>query len=191
MYEQVQNLVGVNEIRRRLAPHMRTVPASSTVLDIGGGTGSLATLLPASCAYLCLDLDPVKLRGFLAKRPGGVALCADAAAAPIPSRVFDLVLCTAVTHHLGAQELTALLAESARLLKQDGRMILMDAVWESERRMGRWLWKYDRGSFPRTAESLRSAIEERFTILHWESFGVSHAYFICVAGPRDWRLATG
>lgn len=191
IYELVQILAGEKETRRRLAPHLHAVLGSSTVLDIGGGTGSITKLLADSCTYVCLDLDPVKLQGFLAKRPTGIVLLADATEVPVQPEAIDLVLCTAVMHHLSARALRSLIEESARVLKPNGRLVMLDPVWKPERRIGRWLWKYDRGSFPRTAESLRSAIEERFTVLHWESFAVYHEYFICVAGPRDWRLATG
>lgn len=154
------------------------------MLDIGGGTGAIANLLPSPCSYVCLDLDPVKLRGHWARRPAGVALLADATGVPIESGAVDLVLCTAMTHHLPAQALPRLFDESARVLKSNGRLVLLDAVWMPGRRVGRWLWKYDRGSFPHTAEVLSGAIADRFTVHHWESFAVYHEYVICVASAR-------
>jgi hypothetical protein len=48
--------------------------------------------------------------------------------------------------------------------------------------VGRFLWRYDRGSYPRTAEVIQAAIARRYTILSWERFMVYHEYVLCVAG---------
>ncbi len=87
-------------------------------------------------------------------------------------------MCTMVTHHLSGSSLAQLVAESARVLKSGGKLILADAVWTPTRWTGRILWKYDRGSYPRTAEALRTAISEDYTITHWERFAVYHEYVL-------------
>src|SRR5437588_124954 len=88
----------------------------------------------------------------------------------------------AVRRRVAAQ--TALAQGAARVLRPSGRLILTDAVWADDRRIGKLLWKYDRGSHPRTAEVLRQTIDEHLDIRHWEHFAVWHEYILCVAVPH-------
>ena len=180
-YDLVQTLVGVSKVRRRLARTVAPLRSAAWVLDIGGGTGAVGELWGESTRYICLDIDPLKLRGFAAKNPTGTALLADATAIPLADGSVDVVLCTHVTHHLTESQLDQAIAESARVLRAGGKLVLSDAVWAPSRRIGRLLWRYDRGDFPRTPEVLRAAISRHFKIGSWEQFAVWHEYFIAVA----------
>jgi SAM-dependent methyltransferase len=151
------------------------------VLDLGGGTGLLGSFWPPTCAYTCLDIDMLKLQGFLRKYPAGIALLSDATQVPLKSCSVDVVLCALVTHHIPDALLAQLISESARVLKDTGRLVLMDAVWEPARWVGRLLWNYDRGSYPRTSETLYATISSHYAITHWEYFAVYHKYVLCVA----------
>jgi SAM-dependent methyltransferase len=117
-------------------------------LDVGGGTGLNRNLLPAPCVYVCLDNNWVKLLGLLRSRPDAVALFADAAHIPVQNDTVDWVLCTFVSHHLSNDLLVQMFAESNRILKSHGRFIF-HPLWNANRRVGKLLWKYDRGSYPR------------------------------------------
>jgi ubiquinone/menaquinone biosynthesis C-methylase UbiE len=183
VYDCVQCLVGARTVRRRVAGQTQRIPSASRVLDVGGGTGAVNDWCQADVDYVCLDIDPVKIEGFLARNPRGRAILADATSIPLADASIDVVLCNSVTHHLDDRQLDAMVAEAARVLRPSGRLILTDAIWKRSRRVGRLFWHYDRGSHPRTAEVLRSTIGGHLRIDHWEHFAVWHEYVLCVAVP--------
>ncbi len=184
VYDTAQTLVGAKQVRARLATRIIPLRAARRVLDIGGGTGSVGDLWSDSSRYICLDIDPQKLRGFASKNPTGIALLGDATRIPVATATVDVVLCTNVTHHLTDEALRRMMAECARVLAPGGKLILSDAIWAPRRRVGRLIWHYDRGSFPRTAETLRSAVSTELKIETWDQFAIWHEYFICVAGIK-------
>jgi SAM-dependent methyltransferase len=182
VYDCVQCLAGARAVRRRIAAQIRLIAANSLLLDIGGGTGAVGDWCRQDVAYVCLDIDPLKIDGYLARNPGGRALVADATRIPLADGCVDVVLCNSVTHHLDDGQLGRMIAETARVLRRPGgRLILTDAVWALDRRVGRLFWHYDRGSHPRTAAHLRAAIAEHLNIADWEHFAVWHEYVLCVA----------
>ncbi len=183
IYDVVQTLVGAKKMRRRLAAQISQLIDPDLVLDLGGGTGSVGDYWPASTTYICLDIDMLKLVGFRRNNPGGVALLADATNTPIADKSLDAVVCTAVSHHLPDLLLPKMLKEVSRILKPTGQFLFLDAVWNPRRPVGRLIWHYDRGSHPRSAETLRSLIAEHLKITHWEQFAIHHEYALCVATP--------
>ena len=184
VYDTAQTMVGAKQVRARLAARIKPLQSAARVLDIGGGTGSVGKLWSRSSRYICLDIDPMKLEGFIAKNPAGIALLGDATRIPIADGTVDVVLCTNVTHHLTDESLALMMAECARVLAPGGRLILSDAIWAPDRRVGRMIWHYDRGSFPRTAETLRAAVCGSMKIETWDQFAIWHEYFMCVAGCK-------
>jgi ubiquinone/menaquinone biosynthesis C-methylase UbiE len=187
VYDLVQTAVGAKQVRRRLAERIRPVRDARLVVDIGGGTGSVGALWSDASKYVCLDIDPVKLAGFVANNPTGLALQADATRIPIADASVDVVLCTNVTHHLTEPLLAQMIAESARVLRPQGKLLLSDALWIPESRVSRTMWHYDRGSFPRSAEAIRAVVSGPLVIESWDQFAIWHEYFVCVAAPKARR----
>jgi ubiquinone/menaquinone biosynthesis C-methylase UbiE len=185
IYDSVQTLVGAKKVRSRLAMQVKKISAPKMVLDIGGGTGLVGELYDRNTKYVCLDIDPVKLRGFLAKNPGGIGLLADAGKLPLADGSVDMVVCTNVTHHLQDELLDRMFAETARVLTAHGKFVLSDALWAPERKVGKFIWSVDRGSFPRPEQTLKSAIEKHLTISEWDQFAVWHEYFVCTMGKKS------
>ena len=181
LYDFVQLLMGEHQFRARLAPQLRALPAGTSLIDIGGGTG-LGRQRSAAHRYVCVDLDFRKLRRFQCGQPGRLAVVADAAACPFDAATFDAILCTKVLHHLNETALKAALAETARILKPGGVLILADAI-----RSGRWtsrmLWRIDRGSFPRSAAEIRRALPPQYEVTLWEEFRIVtfHDFVLCAA----------
>jgi len=153
-------------------------PIPGLALDIGGGTGLNRVLLPETWTYVCLDNDPLKLQGLSGKHVDAMALLGDATRVPVANGSVGLVFCTAVAHHLSDDLFTALLGECERLLQDAGYFIFLDPIWAPSNRVGRLLWKYDRGSHPRTATALWSLISQHFKLQHWELFAVYHQYVL-------------
>jgi ubiquinone/menaquinone biosynthesis C-methylase UbiE len=85
-------------------------------------------LCPFESTYLCLDIDRVKLRGHVKKHRKGGTILSDATRAPVHSESADIVLCTAVSHHLQDEGLAQVISESRRILKRTGTYIFMDAI---------------------------------------------------------------
>jgi SAM-dependent methyltransferase len=184
VYDLVQFLVGASAMRRRMAAQVAALGDIKTIVDVGGGTGAGKETIPAGCHYICLDIDPVKIRGFVEKNPGELAVVADATRMPLPDASLDAVIFMFVAHHLPDGLLEDFVAEAARVLKPTGSLIFADPLWAPRRWPGRLLWRYDRGSFPRRPERLREVLAKHFELGHWDQFAVWHAYVLAVGRPR-------
>jgi ubiquinone/menaquinone biosynthesis C-methylase UbiE len=184
VYDFVQRLAGDRQLQRRLRACLDRLPGGSRVVDFGGGTG----LVKASATghrYVCLDLDPHKLRSFRAKHGDGLAILGNAIRCPIRTASSHAVVCTRMTHHLSDADLQSLLAEADRVTKPGGVLILADAV-RSKRLVSRLLWRIDRGSYPRTADAIRRALPPAYVVITQERFrlAIFHDFLLFVASRR-------
>jgi SAM-dependent methyltransferase len=186
-YDAVQFLAGASVVRRRMATAVARLGPIRRVLDVGGGTGAGREVVPAGATYVCVDIDPMKIAGFVRKNPGSLAVVGDATRMPLGDGSVDAMILMFVAHHLDDDLLDRFLPEAARVLGPNGRLVFTDPVWAPRRWIGRLLWRYDRGSFPRTPDRLRQALERRFEIEHWEEFAVWHRYVLAVARPSAVR----
>jgi ubiquinone/menaquinone biosynthesis C-methylase UbiE len=177
VYDRIQTFAGQKQSVERMSRYTAAIPAE-TVVDVGGGTGAWRRLWSAGCRYICLDIEMPKLKGFRSKVPDGFAVHSDATRMPIATGSADVVMCMAVMHHLTDSMLDQVLEEALRVLRIGGQLILLDPVLNRERRLGRILWRLDRGSHPRTAEQLREMLEARFKILYWEKYAIYHEYVL-------------
>ena len=184
VYDLVQNLAGAQQVRRRLSARIAQLGEARLILDLGGGTGMYCDLWPTQSTYICLDLDWIKLQGFVEKHPSGIPLLADVTAIPVERDSVDMIICTAVSHHLPEALLQRLVYASARVLKPAGTFVFLDAIYQPGLWAGRLLWKYDRGSHPHTAEKLHAIISTNYQIVHAERFSVYHEYLLCVGAKR-------
>jgi ubiquinone/menaquinone biosynthesis C-methylase UbiE len=182
VYDFVQTLVGASEVKHRLVAAFSSYDSDRIhVLDVGAGTGYYRKALPSTADYICLDIDREKLNGFAEKYPDEPAVLADGTRMPLRDGTVDVVLCTMVTHHIPDALLDQFLAETRRVLKYGGRFILVDPVWAPSRLIGRLLWKYDRGSFPRTGDDIRDTISSKYNLERCDEFAVYHKYVLCSA----------
>jgi len=181
IYDLVQRAVGVNEVYRHMQPHLDQ-SAGRTLLDVGAGTGSLAAKVPASCRYIWLDCDTDKLRGYLRKKPGGVGVLTDGATLCLKDKSVDDAVVMAVAHHIPDEALPGFFAEVSRVARR--RLIFVDPLRVSDPFVSNLLWRYDRGSFPRTEEELRSHLTRHFELATVDCFSVFHHYVLCVGRPR-------
>jgi SAM-dependent methyltransferase len=183
VYDLVQAAAGANYLRRELARRLPTLRPGALVLDIGGGTGAIRALLPADCVYICLDSDPVKLAGFKRQLPDEIGMLADATSMPILSGSVDAVLAINMSHHIPEDVLNDLFDESRRVLKPDGSMIFMDAIWNPRRPLARLLWRFDRGAFPRSPRTLDAALGARFSGRTRTPLAYWHQYLLWIGSP--------
>src|SRR5579864_9126986 len=99
-YDLSQFLAGAPIVRRHLRESFRYCTTGSRVLDIGGGTGAVAKLIPAGCHYTCLDNELPKLKRCQKNVSVAGLLLADAVHLPVRESSVDMVTCIFVVHHL-------------------------------------------------------------------------------------------
>jgi SAM-dependent methyltransferase len=185
VYDAVQAAVGARLIEQRMQTQLEALSGSTCVVDIGGGTGLLKSLFSEDCLYICLDIDPVKIDGYRDKDATGVAVLADATVAPILAGSVDLVVCKCLSHHIPPDRIADLFREGFRILKPNGTLLFVDAVRNEKRFRSKFMWRYDRGSFPRTIDEVRALLAQHGRIDHWEEFAYLHEYVLCLARRND------
>jgi SAM-dependent methyltransferase len=181
-YDLVQLLAGRFVTTRRLRV-LLAATRGKVVLDLGAGTGSLAALLPAGATYWGLDNDPAKLERLTSKVAGARVLERSALETGLEDAAADVTVCVDVTHHLEERELPQLVAEMARVTRE--QLVFVDALRAPRFAIGRLLWRIDRGSHPRSADALIGALSERFELTSVERYRALHRYVLCVARPRN------
>ncbi len=180
-YELIQDLLGRKATWRRIRSF---IPVSGGAwLDIGSSSGSFPALRDVSRRAFHLDIDILPLLLTRKRRPDALTVAADARALPFRSRSFDLTTCIAVSHHLRENILEAMLEEIARVTS--AQFIFFDAVRLDNRFASRLLWRYDRGSHPRTREKLEQSLSRHFDIVQQLTYRVAHEYWLAVARPRQ------
>jgi ubiquinone/menaquinone biosynthesis C-methylase UbiE len=127
---------GLREMRRQLVGE-----ASGRTIDLGAGTGANLPLYPPSVTELVLaEPDPHMLKQLRAKLPesGVEATAVEAPAEELPfpnasfdTAVFTLVLCT-------VPDPVAALAEAARILRPDGKLLFLEHVRSGNIGLARW-----------------------------------------------------
>jgi hypothetical protein len=87
----------------------------------------------------------------------------------------------AVSHHLSDDQLTQYVNEVARVTAD--RFVFLDAV-VAEHPVSRLLWRYDRGAWPRSEQTLVAALSVGLELERVERFRVWHEYLLVVGRPR-------
>ena len=180
VYDAIQRTVGTPRTRELLREHLAGA-AGKKVLDAGAGTGRFRDTLPAGASYVWLDNDRQKLAGFKAKRPDDETILADATDIPLDDDSVDYAVCVAVAHHLPEDGFARLVSELARVARE--RVLFMDPV-RADGAVPRALWRFDRGTYPRSAEELVAALRERLDVERVERYSKRHHYVFCVGAPK-------
>jgi ubiquinone/menaquinone biosynthesis C-methylase UbiE len=115
------------EERNALLDSLAPDRPAGTALDLGCGTGVMLDRLSRRYPrVLGLDISQEMLEGYdLARLPAGLSLAllrGDMGALPLRAGSVDVILCRSALHHM--QDEAAVLAEIARVLKPDGRLVL-------------------------------------------------------------------
>jgi ubiquinone/menaquinone biosynthesis C-methylase UbiE len=132
LYDPITTLVGLDHARQELLRQADLHPGNR-VLDIGCGTGSLVVL--AKTSYPSVDVvgvdpdDRALARAARKARGAGASVQFDRGlsdALDYPDGTFDRVLSSFMFHHLGRDEKARTLREVRRVLRDDGRLHLLD-----------------------------------------------------------------
>jgi SAM-dependent methyltransferase len=184
VYELVQNAAGrgfVVEKLKAVLPEVR----SGLVLDLGSSGGELSRRL--GLRPVCLDIDARSVLFARQRQPDAVALVGDGADLPFPAKCFELSLCVDISHHLPDGAWPRMLAELRRVTS--GTLVFLDAVRDDARFLSRFLWRYDRGRFPRRRDEILQAVGREFVVRRVTDFSVYHRYVLCVANPNSVRAS--
>jgi SAM-dependent methyltransferase len=107
------------------------------LVDIGGGTGNYSLALrEEGWEPLVVDREPAMLARAAAK--GLETLEADAQRLPLPDESSDAAMLVSMLHHV--EDPPAAIAEARRILRPDGRLVLM--AWSKEDLGSLWLVDY-------------------------------------------------
>lgn len=131
-----------------------------TILDVGCGSASLLPYL-ADAHYTGIDLNPQNIEH--AKKlygDRGRFLVGDVAdGMPDGSGDFDLIIVSALLHHLDDAQARALFSSLANLLKPDGRIVTIDNVWLPEQHfVAKLVNRLDSGLNVRTPEQYTNLV---------------------------------
>ncbi len=114
-----------------------------TILDVGCGTGTQLSLYQKSgCRLYGIDLSPAMLAITRQKLGEAAELrLEDASAMTFANGTFDLVTMVLVLHELPPWLRPAVLQECRRVVKPDGRIMLMDYHFGPHPFPMGWIWK--------------------------------------------------
>jgi ubiquinone/menaquinone biosynthesis C-methylase UbiE len=114
-----------------------------SILDIGCGTGTQLALYRRPGCRLCgIDLSPAMVERARRKLGGAADIrCGDAAHLEMPDAVFDLVTLVTVLHEVRPELRPRILGESRRVVKPNGRVLVLDYHGGPYSFPRGWLWK--------------------------------------------------
>jgi len=184
-YDLAQKLAGGDFTKAVLKEELSTLPKIGSALDVGGGTGLMRPFLPANWEYTCLDNDPKKINGFQKKFPKEKTIQASATKIPEPNNTYDLCILSAVSHHLQSSELDCTLKEISRVLRPNGQLLFLDAIYNPDNLAGKILWALDRGSFPRSLSDLKRHLEINFVNTRSKAWKVFHEYALLFCSKKS------
>lgn len=132
-----------NTALRQVGMKMFPPKEGMSVLDVGCGTGTtLGYYHDAGCKIYGIDLSPSMLE-VARKKLGECAdlRLGDASQMPYPNGIFDLVVAMFTLHEMPHKIRLLVMGEIARILKQEGRILLIDYQPGPSRFPKGWLYK--------------------------------------------------
>jgi SAM-dependent methyltransferase len=161
VYAGLQDLLGGSKGRRRFLDEVVRSRPGIEVLDVGCGPGSLFPYL-ADTRYTGIDLNPQSVehaRRLYGDR-GRFLVGNVAKGLPQDCANFDLIIVSALLHHLDDAEAQALFARLAGLLRPGGRIVTIDNVWLPKQHfVAKIANRMDSGLNVRTPEQYTNLVE--------------------------------
>lgn len=184
VYERLQRLLGGDASRRRFVTELVRPTPGARILDIGCGTGAILDHLPPDVDYVGYDFNPRYIEEARRRHPArGRFFCARVEDAPEEPGSFDLVLATAILHHLDDAGAGRLIASAHRHLRSGGFLVTVDPVrHRGQSPVARLLVALDRGRRVRTPEAYRDLVAARFpsveTALLTDLVAIPYSHFL-------------
>jgi ubiquinone/menaquinone biosynthesis C-methylase UbiE len=177
---------------------------ANAVFELGCGTGRfadelLASYLPESAIYLCLDLSSTMVtlaRNRLAKfgERVDVRLTDGSLKLPLPDLKFDRFVSNYVLDLLPPEDIEAVMEEAHRVLEPEGRLCLISLTYGNTlaSQVVIWLWRRIFGFHPslvggcRPVKLLDFISEKRWQVVHHNSvitFGIPSEVIVARKSP--------
>jgi SAM-dependent methyltransferase len=165
LYEAIQRIMGADERRRHFAEEFVRAQPGDRVLDIGCGPAHLRAYLPnveyigwePNAAYVEKARNTYGDRGTF-----NVGLFGPAEASSLDP--VDIVIVSAVLHHMNDAQVTELFQLLRQVLKPGGRVITLDNVFvERQNPIARFLISLDRGRNVRSPDGYEALAKGQFT----------------------------
>ncbi|MDH5511561.1 MAG: class I SAM-dependent methyltransferase [Nitrospinota bacterium] len=133
------------------------------LLDAAGGTGVLREAC-SPCGFYSFDLVMERVKNVRASDPDAGAFVGDVTRLAAADKCFDRVLATGLFHHLDDEQSILAVEEFHRVLKDDGRVVVLDAIWpiNSLNLFGYMMRKMDEGKYVRNEEPLKDILLTKF-----------------------------
>jgi SAM-dependent methyltransferase len=152
--------------RADFAQHMVRAYAGARVLDIGCGTGDILAYLPLGVDYSGYDVSPQYIAA--AERRFGARGRFSCGILDGPQVLalspFDIVVASAVLHHLDDDTVEGLMQTVGLALRDGGRFVSIDPVLvPGQNPVARFLIEHDRGLNVRDPEGYLSLVRPVFT----------------------------
>lgn len=169
IYDVFQCLVGSKKRHRILKNEYIGNVAGLKILELGCGTSDILECFEETCDYIGVDIDEDYIKSArlrYSNKSFAKFICADVNDfARNCDEKFDLILMTAVIHHISDDEVERCFESIKKLLKENGRFISFDCVYrEGMSRFEKFLVDIDRGQYVRTeSEYVRLADK------HWDN----------------------
>lgn len=123
---------------------------NKVVLDFGSGTGANCNMF-APAHYLGIDPDAKRIHFSKKLYPEYTFLVFDTVRIPIHNQMVDYILIVAVLHHISSEQLSGYLNEFQRVLKPQGKIIIIEPYVSIENKFRNWFMnRYDNGEFIRS-----------------------------------------
>ena len=140
------------------------------VLDVGCGKGRNARYFDEG--YTGIDIDAAAIAKARKKHPTKHFETMNAAKLALPDNEFDLVVSTAVLHHLDDQTLLSAFREMKRVTKRGGKILITDIVLPGHfQPLARIFFALDKGAIIRTTGELRQLLDQVDPAPTWFSAG--------------------
>jgi SAM-dependent methyltransferase len=147
--------------RTDFARHIVKAVPGCRILDIGCGTGELLAFLPPTVQYCGYDVSPEYV-ATARRRFGGRAsfTCGHLEQADVQALdAFDIVVASALLHHLDDDAVRRLMAVVRVALRRGGRFATVDPVLvDGQSRLARLLIRQDRGLNVRAPEGYTALV---------------------------------
>ncbi len=149
-YKIVQVVIG-GEGHKQIKKYLKAkVPKTAKqILDQGCGTGEYALLFPKR--YTGLDNNPKDIQD-AKNQYKEKFFVGDASKLPFRDSMFDAVFAVGLHHHLTDSQAKKAIVESLRVVKKQGKIIVVDAMWPRNKfnLLGKFLRAIDRGRYVRS-----------------------------------------
>ena len=122
---------------------------NNIVLDFGCGTGANCCMSGVD-HYFGIDPDIKRINFARQLYPKHSFKVFDGQRLPMPDRAVDLILIVAVLHHIADEQITEYLTEFRRVLKPEGKMVVIEPYLSPQNKINNWFMKRcDHGQYIR------------------------------------------